>query len=162
VTSILSSVCRLNIWFNVDSNRGGVLQYDIGKWKDDDKSDVKSHTESHLNNPPEILLKAVKLLQSDHDFEVGEMKQYINEVANKSIKLLAYQGSMAVKLMARNWNQRSGWAFKELKAGLQGLRMFKGQTGIERRRIVHKYEVLNKSGCWERSGAAFLLLFSLK
>jgi hypothetical protein len=35
------------------------------------------------------LLKAIELLQSDHDFGVGEMKQYINEVAKKSMKLQA-------------------------------------------------------------------------
>ena len=102
MTSVLSSVCRLNIWFNADSNRGGVLQYDIGKWKDDDKSEVKFHTESHLNNPPRDFAEGNQTTAIGPGFEVGEMKQYINEVANKSIKLLAYQGSMAVELMARN------------------------------------------------------------
>src|SRR5271168_1613299 len=33
-----------------------------------------------------------------------------------------YQGSIGIKLMARDWNQRSGWDLKELKVGLQGLR----------------------------------------
>jgi nucleoside phosphorylase len=57
----------------------------MGKWKDDGEF----HIESHLNRPPKILLKAIELLQSDHDFGVGEMKQYIDEVAEKSTRLPA-------------------------------------------------------------------------
>jgi hypothetical protein len=55
----------------------------MGKWKDDGRFKI----ESHLNKPPKILLKAIELLQSDHDFGEGEMKQYIDEVAKKSMKL---------------------------------------------------------------------------
>jgi nucleoside phosphorylase len=57
----------------------------MGKWK----SDGEFHIESHLNKPPKILLKAVELLQSDHDFEEGEIKQYIEDVAVMSTKLPA-------------------------------------------------------------------------
>jgi hypothetical protein len=67
---------------HADSNQGGILHYDMGKCKDDGIF----HIESHLNKPPKILLKAIKLLQSDYDFGVGEMKQYIDEVATKSTK----------------------------------------------------------------------------
>src|SRR5205809_860390 len=42
-----------------------------------------------LNKPPKILLKAVDLLRSDHDFGEGEMEQYIHEFAKKSTKLPA-------------------------------------------------------------------------
>src|SRR5579871_6013798 len=90
-----SSVVRIHSFFltanfdsNADSNQGGVLHYDMGKWKDDGVF----HIESHLNKPPNILLKAIELLQSDHDFGVGEMKQYIDEVATKSTKLTALKG----------------------------------------------------------------------
>ena len=88
VVWIHSFVWRLNFESNADSNQGGVLHYDMGKWKDDGVF----HIESHLNKPPKILLKAIKLLQSDHDFGVGEMKQYIDEVATKSTKLIALKG----------------------------------------------------------------------
>lgn len=59
----------------------------MGKWKDDG-FDI----ESHLNKPPKILLKGIELLQSDHDFEQGEMTQYIAKVAEKSSKLAALKG----------------------------------------------------------------------
>ena len=58
------------------------------KWKDNGRFDI----ESHLNKPPKVLLKAIELLQSDHDFGEGEMKQYIDEVVKKSAKLLALKG----------------------------------------------------------------------
>jgi nucleoside phosphorylase len=57
----------------------------MGKWKDDGRFDI----ESHLNKPPKILLKGIELLQSDHDFGEGEIKQYIDEVAKKSLQLQA-------------------------------------------------------------------------
>ena len=57
----------------------------MGKWKNDGEFSV----ESHLNKPPEMLLKAVQLLQSDHDFGQGEMNQYIQQVAAKSSNLKA-------------------------------------------------------------------------
>lgn len=55
----------------------------MGKWKDSGEFNVLSH----LNKPPAILSKAIELLQSDHDFGEGKMKQYIDEVAIKSMKL---------------------------------------------------------------------------
>jgi hypothetical protein len=62
----------------------------MGKWKNNiEKGDVKFHIDSHLNKTPVVLSKAIELLQSDHGFEVGEIKQYINKVAEKSMKLLA-------------------------------------------------------------------------
>ncbi|KAH6672608.1 nucleoside phosphorylase domain-containing protein [Halenospora varia] len=66
-------------------SHGGVLQYDMGKWK----NDCEFCIESHLNKPPKILSKAMELLQSDHDFGEGKMTHYINEVAVKSTKLRA-------------------------------------------------------------------------
>lgn len=70
------SVC----WYNVllwlaNQARGGVLQYDMGKCKNNEFS-----IESHLNKPPTVLSTAVQLLQSDHDFGEGKMTQYIAEV----------------------------------------------------------------------------------
>lgn len=56
----------------------------MGKW-----NDGEFRIESHLNKPPMILLKAIKLLQSDHDFGEGELKQYIDQVARKSVTLPA-------------------------------------------------------------------------
>ncbi|KAH0591720.1 hypothetical protein MHUMG1_10550 [Metarhizium humberi] len=60
---------------------GGVLQYDMGKCKNNEFS-----IESHLNKPPAVLSTAVQLLQSDHDFGEGKMTQYIAEVALMSTK----------------------------------------------------------------------------
>ncbi|KJK95155.1 hypothetical protein H633G_00958 [Metarhizium anisopliae BRIP 53284] len=61
--------------------QGGVLQYDMGKCKNNEFS-----IESHLNKPPAVLSTAVQLLQSDHDFGEGKMTQYIAEVALMSTK----------------------------------------------------------------------------
>ncbi|KAM3537463.1 hypothetical protein ARSEF1564_009613, partial [Beauveria bassiana] len=69
----------------VKGSHGGVLQYDMGKWVNENEFRV----ESHLNKPPKILSKAIELLQSHHDFREGKMMQYINEVAVKSTKLPA-------------------------------------------------------------------------
>lgn len=74
---------QFNFTFNADSDQGGVLHYDMGIFKNDGVFQV----ESHLNKPPQILLNAIKLLQSDHDLEKGEMKRYIDDVAEKSTKL---------------------------------------------------------------------------
>jgi nucleoside phosphorylase len=81
----------------------------MGKWKGDEKF----HIESHLNKPPKILLKAVELLQSDHDFGEGEMKQYIDEVAKKSTKLLAlkdyqFPGRDQDQLFKANYHHTKG------------------------------------------------------
>ncbi|KAF3934240.1 Ankyrin-1 [Dactylellina cionopaga] len=66
-------------------NHGGVLYYDMGKQKDDGRFDI----DSHLNKPPKILLKAIEILQSDHDFGEGNMNDYIEDVAKRSLKLPA-------------------------------------------------------------------------
>lgn len=52
----------------------------MGRWKNDEDFSI----ESHLNNPPGLLLNAVKLLQSDHDLGQGKMSQYIQEAARAS------------------------------------------------------------------------------
>ncbi|KAH8820221.1 hypothetical protein F5884DRAFT_839926 [Xylogone sp. PMI_703] len=44
--------------------KGGVLQYDMGKWEDEAELTIKSH----LNKPPTVLLKAIQRLQSDYGF----------------------------------------------------------------------------------------------
>ncbi|KAL2813752.1 nucleoside phosphorylase domain-containing protein [Aspergillus cavernicola] len=67
---------------NPKGNHGGVLHYDFGKWGDDRAFSV----ESHLNKPPKILSKAIELLQSDHDFGQGEMKQYVSQITEISKK----------------------------------------------------------------------------
>ncbi|EHK44804.1 hypothetical protein TRIATDRAFT_178036, partial [Trichoderma atroviride IMI 206040] len=75
---------------NPKGNHGGVLQHDMGKWKNDEEFSI----ESHLNKPPGVLLKAVKLLQSNHDLGRGKMSQYIQEAARASSEqkaLKAYQ-----------------------------------------------------------------------
>lgn len=59
---------------------GGVIQYDMGQWRDDGKF----HKRSHLNKPPTMLLKATKLLQSDHGFRKGEVNSYITDVTSLS------------------------------------------------------------------------------
>ncbi|KAL6814598.1 ankyrin repeat protein [Trichoderma camerunense] len=64
-------------------NHGGVLQYDMGKWKDDREFSI----ESHLSKPPRVLLKGIELLQSEHDFGEGQMSYYIQQVALKAAKL---------------------------------------------------------------------------
>lgn len=60
----------------------------MGKWKDDGRFDI----ESHLNKPPKILLKGIELLQSDHDFGEGKIKQYIDDVVKKFLTLPALKG----------------------------------------------------------------------
>ncbi|KAL3470111.1 hypothetical protein BJX99DRAFT_267683 [Aspergillus californicus] len=52
---------------------GGVLNYDTGKWKDENELSI----ESHLNKPPTILLNAIKRTRSDQRFKEGYMLQYI-------------------------------------------------------------------------------------
>ncbi|KAJ4855375.1 ankyrin repeats (3 copies) domain-containing protein [Trichoderma breve] len=64
-------------------SHGGVLQYDMGKWKNDTDFPI----ESHLNKPPKVLSKAIELLQSEHDFGEGHMSHYIHQMALKAAKL---------------------------------------------------------------------------
>jgi ankyrin repeat protein len=56
---------------------GGVLNYDMGKWKDENQLSI----ESHLNKPPAILTKAVIRLRADQRFRRGRMPQYIEEAS---------------------------------------------------------------------------------
>jgi hypothetical protein len=65
-----------------NSEKGRVLQYDKGKWKDGDAFKIRSH----LNRPPRILLDAMQLLQSDHDFEEGKLKEYVDSVRERSLR----------------------------------------------------------------------------
>ena len=76
------------IWPDNNHAGGGVLQYDMGKWKDDNKFRI----ESYLNKPSKILSKAIELLQSHHDFGEGKMTQYINDMNIKSRKLPGLRG----------------------------------------------------------------------
>lgn len=55
----------------------------MGKWKDDKEFSIASH----LNKPPKILSKSIELLQSEHDFNEGQMSNYIQQVAIKAAKL---------------------------------------------------------------------------
>jgi nucleoside phosphorylase len=59
------------------------------------------------------LLKAIELLQSDHDFGVGEMKKHIDELATKSTKLPAlkdyrFPGRDQDQLFKANYPHTSG------------------------------------------------------
>ncbi|KAJ5438537.1 uncharacterized protein N7458_009535 [Penicillium daleae] len=56
-------------------NHGGVLNYDMGKWRNDSEFSI----ESHLNSPPSILRQAVTQLRLDHRFRKGKMKQYTEQ-----------------------------------------------------------------------------------
>lgn len=59
---------------------GGVLQYDKDHSSDRGVFTIKSH----LNKPPEILLKAIKLLGTDHDTGPGEWLKCLDEGMKKS------------------------------------------------------------------------------
>ncbi|KAK6542489.1 hypothetical protein TWF694_006441 [Orbilia ellipsospora] len=61
-------------------DHGGVLQYDMGKWESDEDFTIKAYS----NKPPDLLLKAVNLLKSDHSFDKGGMDQYIVEAMKKA------------------------------------------------------------------------------
>ncbi|GLA02670.1 hypothetical protein AnigIFM60653_002195 [Aspergillus niger] len=66
-------------------NYSGVLQYDKGRWKDDG-----FEIRSHMNQPPKLLLAAMKLLQSDHDIGRGKMTDYIEDIRQKSTALRSW------------------------------------------------------------------------
>ncbi|KAL6825543.1 nucleoside phosphorylase domain-containing protein [Trichoderma sp. SZMC 28015] len=72
---------------------GGVLQYDMGKWADE----VKFTITSHLNKPPQVLLKAIKRLQLDHGFNKGKMWTDIDQVVNLDVPALEDSGYPGVK-----------------------------------------------------------------
>ncbi|KAF3915692.1 hypothetical protein AA313_de0208284 [Arthrobotrys entomopaga] len=59
-----------------EGDHGGLLQYEM----DDEEFTIKSH----LNKPPNLLLKAVKLLKFDHSCDKGRMNQYIQETIRKA------------------------------------------------------------------------------
>ncbi|KAK6512585.1 hypothetical protein TWF481_001469 [Arthrobotrys musiformis] len=69
-------------------NHGGVLQYDVGKWDNEEEFTIKSH----LQTPPNLLLKAVRLLKSDHSFHEGEINQYIQDTMRKASSLPKLKG----------------------------------------------------------------------
>ncbi|KAK6501310.1 hypothetical protein TWF481_009151 [Arthrobotrys musiformis] len=52
---------------------GGVLQYDLNKCKANGELSI----ESTLKSPPDLLLRAVRLLKYDHNSGKGEMSRYI-------------------------------------------------------------------------------------
>ncbi|KAF3150493.1 hypothetical protein TWF594_009137 [Orbilia oligospora] len=60
------------VGFPKDSH-SGVLQYDMGKLESHGRFTIRSH----LNKPPKALLTAVGTLQSEHDYDEGEMAQYL-------------------------------------------------------------------------------------
>lgn len=64
----------------------------MGKWEDEVKFTIKSH----LNKPPQVLLKAMKRLQLDHGFGKGKMWTDIDEVVRLDVPALedaGYPGS---------------------------------------------------------------------
>jgi nucleoside phosphorylase len=71
-----------------ENGSGGVLQYDMGKWADEVKFTIKSH----LNKPPQVLLKAIKRLQLDHGFGKGKMWADIDQVVNLDVPALEDAG----------------------------------------------------------------------
>ncbi|KAL4772848.1 purine and uridine phosphorylase [Aspergillus nidulans var. acristatus] len=56
-------------------NHGGVLNYDMGKWRNDKEFSI----ESRLNSPPSILRQAVTQLRLDHRFRKGKMLEYTEQ-----------------------------------------------------------------------------------
>ncbi|KAJ5936943.1 hypothetical protein N7466_003393 [Penicillium verhagenii] len=60
-------------------DHSGVIQYDMGKMKDDNEFLIQSH----MNKPPAILLKALKQVKSDHRFKKSKMQDYVLEVMDK-------------------------------------------------------------------------------
>lgn len=54
---------------------GGVLNYDMGRWRNDDEFSI----DSHLNSPPSILRQAVAQLRLDHQFRKGKMPKYVEQ-----------------------------------------------------------------------------------
>lgn len=63
----------------------------MGKWEDEGKFTIKSH----LNKPPQVLLKAITRLQFDHRFGKGEMWVDIDQVVSLDVPALedaAYPG----------------------------------------------------------------------
>ncbi|KAK2763556.1 hypothetical protein FQN53_007293 [Emmonsiellopsis sp. PD_33] len=89
---------------------GGVIQYDMGKWKDPEEFSI----ESHLNKPPGMLLSAVPFLQSDQSTGRGKMNEYIHQVVSKASGLpklrKAYQfhGWGNDKLFKANYSHTAG------------------------------------------------------
>lgn len=75
------------------NDSGGVLQYDMGKWVDETKFTIKSH----LNKPPEVLLKAIKRLQLDHGFNKGKMWADIDQVVTLDVPALEDSGYPGVE-----------------------------------------------------------------
>lgn len=69
-------------------NHGGVLQYDLGKWKDNNQFQI----DSHLNKPPGILLKAMKRAKADHRFGKSKMLDFLREVMNEMSALPELEG----------------------------------------------------------------------
>ncbi|PLB51310.1 purine and uridine phosphorylase [Aspergillus steynii IBT 23096] len=62
-----------------NEGHGGVLEFAMGNLNNDEN--IKPM--SHFDKPPAHILKAVKLLRSDHDFEVGQMVTCIEEVSER-------------------------------------------------------------------------------
>ncbi|KAB8253293.1 nucleoside phosphorylase domain-containing protein [Aspergillus flavus] len=67
---------------NLKGSHGGVLHYDADKFKDNGVF----HITSHLNRSPSLLLTATQKLRSDHDFELGQMGNYISQLFISSYK----------------------------------------------------------------------------
>ncbi|EHK22326.1 uncharacterized protein TRIVIDRAFT_150254, partial [Trichoderma virens Gv29-8] len=86
---------------------GGVLQYDMGKWADEVKFTIKSH----LNKPPQVLLKAIKRLQLDHGFGKGKMWTDIDQVVNLDVPALedaGYPGLQHDQLFRSDYQHSTG------------------------------------------------------
>ncbi|KAJ5935902.1 hypothetical protein N7454_005200 [Penicillium verhagenii] len=60
-------------------DHSGVIQYDMGKMKDNNEFLIQSH----MNKPPAILLKALKQVKSDHRFKKSKMQVYMLEVMDR-------------------------------------------------------------------------------
>jgi hypothetical protein len=58
---------------------GGVIQYDLGKAKSGDRRDRRDF----LNRPPEVLLKALENLQTDHELGPPKVSEFLDEAVRR-------------------------------------------------------------------------------
>lgn len=80
-------------------NLGGLFHSDMGRWENGEFK-----LASHLNRPPEILLKGLTRLESDHELEKGEMLNYIRS----AIPAYQFPGRETDHLFQSEWDHIEG------------------------------------------------------
>ncbi|KAF2221590.1 hypothetical protein BDZ85DRAFT_301833 [Elsinoe ampelina] len=68
------------------STHGGVVKYDFGKVQADGTFEVTGL----LNSPPEVLLKGIGVLKSEHLSEESKMQALINDMLDRHPRMLSY------------------------------------------------------------------------